>query len=274
MTTTAQRATWAAPLQIASQDVRGRQFTLCLTIRGQSVVRKYYSGQPWQLGTARYWSEIAINARAPLTYQLGRHLNEECAAAVLGGFGMPASLAMAAYEQVRQAGLLHPEARPSVTDLEDVLCRPLNVDGHVRRYRFPHQRAKRLASVLAHLRQGPAPQDPLALREWLLHVPGVGPKTASWIVRNHLGSDSVAIVDVHLVRAGLAAGVFDPGWRLPRDYEVFEQAFLQWAEHSEVSAALLDATIWGALASAGELACDILGVTKLGQQPMPVWPCG
>jgi len=66
----------------------------------------------------------------------------------------------------------------------------------------------------------------------------------------------------------------DPRWRLPRDYDLFEQAFLQWAEHSEVSAALLDATIWGALASAGELACDILGVTKLGQQPMPVWPCG
>lgn len=34
----------------------------------------------------------------------------------------------------------------------------------------------------------------------------IGPKTASWIVRNYRKSDCVAIIDIHIHRAGLLAG--------------------------------------------------------------------
>ena len=49
------------------------------------------------------------------------------------------------------------------------------------------------------------PQEPLSLREFLLQLHGIGYKTASWIVRNFTGSDDVAIVDIHLRRAGVIA---------------------------------------------------------------------
>ena len=48
--------------------------------------------------------------------------------------------------------------------------------------------------------------SPVALRDWLLAIPGIGPKTASWIVRNRTGSSAVAIIDVHILRAGTSAG--------------------------------------------------------------------
>ncbi|WP_396327788.1 8-oxoguanine DNA glycosylase [Jatrophihabitans lederbergiae] len=185
---------------------------------------------------------------------------------------MPASTSAAAFRRVRDTGLLRGPERVDSREraLLHALQAPLWVDGSLRRYRFPKQRAHRLAAALDFLEAGVAPRDPLQLRDWLLDVPGVGPKTASWVVRNHLSSDEVAIIDVHIRRAGLAAGIFDARWRLPRDYGLFEDAFLGWARHGRVSPALLDACIWGVLAAAGRAATDILG-TAVG--PLrPVWP--
>ena len=45
------------------------------------------------------------------------------------------------------------------------------------------------------------PKDDVVLRDALTAIPGVGLKTASWAVRNHRASDSVAVLDVHIVRA-------------------------------------------------------------------------
>ena len=81
-------------------------------------------------------------------------------------------------------------------------------------------------------------------------APGLGPKTASWVVRNHYGSDDVAVLDVHVIRAGVAAGVFDPAWTPGRHYRRMEQLFLAWADQDDVSAADLDAVIWAEQAAA------------------------
>ncbi|MDZ3993341.1 hypothetical protein PspTeo4_24872 [Pseudomonas sp. Teo4] len=48
-----------------------------------------------------------------------------------------------------------------------------------------------------------------ALRDWLLELPGIGYKTASWVARNWLDADDVAILDIHILRAG-AWQVFSP----------------------------------------------------------------
>lgn len=124
---------------------------------------------------------------------------------------------------------------------------PFVIFGRARaiRYRFAAQRAMRLSEATAYfLSQGPPPRAALDLREWLLGIPGVGLKTASWIVRNQLGSDEVAIVDVHLWRAGVRAGIFPDNWRLPRDYCRFERAFLLFARVGGVPPSGLDALIW------------------------------
>jgi thermostable 8-oxoguanine DNA glycosylase len=95
-------------------------------------------------------------------------------------------------------------------------------------------------------------------------LPGVGPKTASWIVRNHLGSDAVAIIDVHLLRAGVIAGVFDPRWSASRDYFLLEDLFLAWADHGGVSAAALDAVVWADMSRLGRDVHTALGVPQDG----------
>jgi thermostable 8-oxoguanine DNA glycosylase len=75
-------------------------------------------------------------------------------------------------------------------------------------------------------------------------IPGIGPKTASWIVRNWTGTDEVAILDVHVIRAGQLIGLFPKHIRLPRDYSALEARFLEFSHALKVRASLLDAIIW------------------------------
>jgi len=206
---------------------------------------RFYWGHPHELGTAAYWMAQTRLAPPPGHYALGDTLAEEIAACLLGGHGIPADIGLAAYRILRDAGLLAPPAR-TVEDYHELLATPIAVIGRPRavRYRFARQRAERLAGALAILERSAPPTEPLALRGWLTELPGIGPKTASWIVRNHCASNEVAIIDIHVHRAGVAAGFFSRSWRLPRDYGSFEQAFRAVAALADVSAAALDACIW------------------------------
>lgn len=215
-------------------------------------------GRPWELGTAAFWVHQASEfAAAGSGHMLGRTLREEIAVCMLGGYGVPGPVGNAAFLALREAGVF---AEPldenlAAERMAKVLEQPLNVaPGRSVRYRFHRQRPRRLAAALAQLTSWESAIDDLtdlALRDNLVRLPGVGPKTASWIVRNHRGSDAVAIIDIHIHRAGLAAGAFCPNWILPRDYHRFEDAFLTWAHNGLVSAADMDAAIWQLLSSLG-----------------------
>jgi thermostable 8-oxoguanine DNA glycosylase len=130
------------------------------------------------------------------------------------------------------------------------------------RYRFAAQRAARVSAALAILSADSAPEDPLALREFLLAFPGVGPKTASWVVRNWTGCDGIAIIDIHVQRAGIGAGFFSPGWRLPRDYDLFERAFCEVAHIGGVATAALDACVWEQMQALGRAQTVLLGTSS------------
>lgn len=220
---------------------------------------RFYWGQAHELGTAAYWSEQTRLRGTPVSYALGGTLAEEIAACLLGGHGIPANVGLAAYRTIRDAGLL--SSPVSAAELEAVLCEPLRVPGRDRpvRYRFARQRAKRLAESLSILEASEPPVEPLELRCWLMGLPGIGPKTASWIVRNRFACDQVAIVDVHIQRAGSAAGFFSSAWRLPRDYAIFEDAFCQVAAVADVSTSALDACIWDQMQRLGRAQRLLLG---------------
>ena len=252
-------------------ELRGELRTLTLQWRGERARRQYWSGREWQLGSASYWEEITRSARKPTHYHLGGTLAEEIGACLLGGYGIPFELGNAAFKRLQAERVF---AEPGWTEeaVERLLTQPLLLGGVTRRYRFPRQKARRLVGAMTALRRQTPPTEPLALRDWLVGLPGVGLKTASWVVWNHTGTNDVAIIDIHIVRAGTAAGVFDRGWRLPRDYGMFEQAFVQWSRQSALPASLLDACIWGALSNADLDARDILGTATLSQLPEPVWP--
>lgn len=213
-------------------------------------------GEAWQLGTAAFWVQQALEfPGGEGRHRLGRTLREEVAVCMLGGYGVAGPIGNAAFISLRDAGLLHSDLdeRTVSARMTDVLAKPLEM-GHGRkvRYRFHQQRPRRLAAALVGMTAWEDEVDDLTdieLRDQLLELPGVGQKTASWVVRNYRDSDAVAIIDIHVRTAGVNAGVFCSDWTLPRHYARFEDAFLAWAAHGHVSAADLDAAIWRLLSS-------------------------
>jgi thermostable 8-oxoguanine DNA glycosylase len=196
--------------------------------------------------TPAFWAERAWSwgrDGSLQNYTLGRSLREEVAACVLGGYGMPAELGLAAYDRLRESGLLTGEAQ--FVDIERALSSPFDLRGRSVRYRFARQKARLLTVALRDLAAlEPFPECDRAFRNRLLVLPGVGLKTASWIARNWRGSDAVAILDVHICRACELAGVFPVGSRPERHYLDLESRFLDFAIALGVRASILDNLIW------------------------------
>lgn len=226
-----------------------------ITVRLGDVSRTFTWGLSGHLASAAFW--VARTKTMPVgegNHNLAGTLAGEVVACILGGWGVKAEVGLAAFEELERSSLVRTDPPPEPAEVEELLRRPLAVPGMGGsvRYRFPSQRARRVAAALQHLSEadGP-PDDPGPLRSWLQEVPGVGPKTAAWIVRNRAGVEDVAIIDVHVRRAGIAAGFFDPDWRLPGDYDLFEGAFLVVARLGGVSGSMLDACIWQTLHQLG-----------------------
>ncbi len=223
------------------------------------VMRGVRWGRADDLGTAAFWytqarwAALRSDAITDGSHALGRTLEEEVAACILGGYGIPATVGLVAYEALRDSQLLTRRRATADSDLTSalhaVLARPLNVNGRQVRYRFASQRARALSESLRILARERVPHDvsDVEMRDWLLRLPGVGLKTASWITRNVRSSNAVAILDVHIVRAGRAIGVFRSADDPARHYRAMEQRFLTFAEQLGVAASTLDAVMWRAL---------------------------
>jgi N-glycosylase/DNA lyase len=229
-------------------------------------VLRFWWGEPHHLGTSAYWVDQAKRRPPPLQNRANRGLPDEVAACLLGGHGIRAAVGRSAFERVRAAGLVTTEPPPSADSIEHCLREPLDVPGFQTplRYRFPKQRAQWVAASLERLAGKEPPSEPLALREWLMELPGVGPKTASWIVRNQFTRAEVAIIDVHVYRAGRSAGFFPPSWRLPVDYAKFEAAFCAVARVGNVTPAALDSCVWDQLQYLGRAGRLVLGSDAFG----------
>lgn len=202
-------------------------------------------GQAHQIGAAAYWTYLTRCVAPSTSHSLGSDLRTELVACMLGGYGIPAEVGLAAFRRLQSRGVLEGVA-PSSAQLEALLDKPLKVGAKGVVYRFWRQRASRIAHALAAFDRGSFSEvsDPRDLRDHLIALPGVGPKTASWVVRNQTGSSDVAIIDIHITRAGLAAGFFSPRWGLPHDYLRFERAFIGVAMLGGVRAADMDACMW------------------------------
>lgn len=200
-----------------------------------------------QLFTPAYWvSQLWMLSDDPiaLSYKLGTTLKEETAACMLGGHGITAEMCLAAYDALRERGLL---ARPLVTKEEVAAALKVNLSFGNRtfRYRFPNKKAEYLAPALNALTNEAPPEDNHGLfRNWFLRFAGVGLKTASWITRNWLNSASVAILDIHVVRCGRLCGLFRRDHDPAKHYRQMESLFLDFAHRIRADAAKLDVLMW------------------------------
>lgn len=199
-----------------------------------------------EIGTAAYWIEQARQLPASANFCDGNSLLDEVVFCLLGGHGITAEMGHAAFSRLKELGLISTDPLPSKECIEDALLRPLALFNSNRlvRYRFPRKKSQLVHGALDRLGKTVVPNGDIPLRDFLLEIPGIGPKTGSWIVRNYLGSDSVAIIDIHIQRAGISAGFFDEAWKLPKHYFKFEKAFVAYAKIGDVRASVLDACIW------------------------------
>lgn len=230
-----------------------------------SPVEKVMSGVYWGdytfVFTPAYWKTLAwmdetANASS---YQLGETLTEEITACLLGGYGIPAEVGLAAFHQVRNCGVLESNYLPTANEIYEVLSMPLDLRNKKVRYRFAKQKAHYLSSALKKLSESNAPaSNHRAFRQWLLEFDGIGYKTASWITRNWLHSDEVAIIDIHIHRAGNLIGLYSAADSPSKNYLSMEDRFLNFAQKINVKASQLDALIWRQMKNAGNMALRLL----------------
>jgi thermostable 8-oxoguanine DNA glycosylase len=192
----------------------------------------YWCGQVWQHTELGTYSDL----------RLGRSLAEEVSACLLGGYGMPAELALAAYARLRRAGMLH--RTPKADEIETALLEPFENHGRLRKYRCPRQKALYLSACLERLTSFSEPEDDLLFRDRLAELPGIGLKTASWVVRNRRPSSPVAVIDVHILRAGRYLGIFPDSFEPQRNYRELENRFVSFAEAIGVATTTLDSVMW------------------------------
>jgi N-glycosylase/DNA lyase len=248
-------------MQTVSAILEGKMNNLVLPGSESSVLPGVKWGHHYAAFSPAFWATLAWLDETQRTYQcfrLGNTLQEEVAACLLGGHGISADTGLAAFYRVRDCGLLS-EGAPSERALYESLSIPLLVNGRKVRYRFAKQRSKYLSAALKQLQDKEPPiDDDLAFRKWLLQLTGIGPKTASWITRNWLESDRVAIIDIHIHRAGLLMGLYGPGETPDKHYFKMENKFLAFANGIGVKASILDALIWRQMKDAGGLVFNLI----------------
>lgn len=209
---------------------------------------------------AQLWYATNRNQNAYLNYSTGTSLHDEVTACLLGGHGVSSEMAQAAFCQLRDRGLLQLGEFRSVSAIERALRTPMRLQGrtHEIRYRFPHKKSAFIAAALHRLDTETPPATGAAFRDWLRTFDGIGWKTASWITRNWTHSNAVAVIDIHVFRAGVIAGIFGGSEStIAVRYPSLEEAFLKFAAALGEEARRLDVLIWRTMKDSEKLGLSI-----------------
>lgn len=218
--------------------------------------------EPWWAEV--WWRYSADYSAESAAERLGEErLRRELVFCLLGGHGVKFELARSATEVVTALDPFAPQwttARLRAAlrrELERPQFHPRRLDGLLRRYRFPARKAWLLADAANWVFTAGSIQAGLEARTnegerrvWLCTCPGVGLKTASWLLRNCGWARELAILDVHLLSAMREVGLLGEN-RLPRDYEAIERTYLHWAAELGACPAALDLFLWDVQRSRG-----------------------
>lgn len=249
-------------MQVFTYCLGNEVFQATLPSASATIVPGVLWGSPESLFTPAYWlSQYVmreVTGSTGVRHRLGKTFAEEVAACLLGGHGLPAQVGNAAFERLRDSGLIAALCDDAET-LEATLRKPLEIRGRRVTYRFWRQKANYLAKTFKALRHLRLPfEQPRRLRDTLMALPGIGPKTASWIVRNWTGSDDVAILDIHIVRAGTIMGLYSTQQRVEKDYLAMEERFVSLARSMGIPTSDLDALIWNLMRSTPRLVSRVM----------------
>ncbi len=214
-----------------------------------------------KLYTPAYWKIQYLlhhkNDRFTINYRLGKDILEEVVACLLGGFGLKAEIGLAAFSRLKNNSQIREGEQFSSILLS--LSDSFTINGKQLHYRFPKQKAKFIAEFLsrADLQNVPLHND-IAFRRWLLSINGIGPKTASWITRNFMDSENVAIIDIHIFRAGILAGLFSQHHDIQKDYFKLEEIFIRFCKALNVQPSKMDALMWLQMKESNRIALNAI----------------
>lgn len=217
-------------------------------------------GNYCQLFTPAFWKYLYVNHRIDDTmsnHRLGNSILEEVVACLLGGYGMPSEIGILAFERLKNECLIEPGINYEL--IHKALSVPLQIStGSFKMYRFYNQKSKFIYNFLNRNDLEDIPYyDDFALRNWLLTVKGIGLKTASWITRNWLKSENVAILDIHILRAGKMTGFFKH-MDATRHYYTLEKDFIDFCVALDARPSDMDALIWNYMKKTNILALRLL----------------
>ena len=204
-------------------------------------------GNYGELFTPAYWKVQYLmyseNEKFDINYRLGDNILEEVVACLLGGFGLKSEIGLAAFHRLKtrrqiKEAITHEEILTSLKE-------PFVTNEKSVHYRFPNQKAKYITEFLNRndLKLIPLDND-IELRDWLLSINVIGPKTAAWVTRNYLNSENVAIIDIHIYSACLIMGLYSEYYDIQKDYVKLEKIFLQFCCELDVQPSKMDALIW------------------------------
>jgi N-glycosylase/DNA lyase len=204
-------------------------------------------GNYTQLYTPAFWklqyllSNYSNNFNS---HRLASTIQEEIVMCILGGYGIPSEMGIIAFNRLKQNGNI--KYGVSFELIYNNLASPFCLsNGKSCYYRFYNQKSKYIHRFLNRNDINNIPvNDDMDLRSWLLTVDGIGLKTASWITRNWLKSNNVAILDIHLLRAGKLAGFFEFKSISSFNYLSLEKKYLEFCNALQVQASNMDAIIW------------------------------
>lgn len=178
---------------------------------------------------------------------------------------VPYPTAQAAAVRLESSGLLlEKPTAPAALEraIGELLRLPFEIDGAMRRYRFPDSRALQLASSIFEVRRYSdglgnllnSFDDVELTRGWFVkHAPGLGPKQASMFLRNVGVSYDLAVLDRHVINYMMIVGLTaDPTpVRRMADYRRDETILRDHAADFGLPVGLLDWAVWIVMRVAG-----------------------
>lgn len=218
-------------------------------------------GNYCQLYTPAFWKYMYMFSNLPSqenSHRLGSNAIEEVVACLLGGYGIPSEMGLMAFERLKKESLIRPGV--SFEKIEKALSTPFLCEGgKAKKYRFYNQKSKYIYKFLQRedLHSIDIDND-ITFRNWLLTIDGIGPKTASWVTRNWLQSENVAILDIHILRAGKIAGFFSHTSDVSKNYFILEGYYIAFCKALEVLPSNMDAIIWNYMKKSNRLALRVI----------------
>lgn len=212
-----------------------------------------------QLYTPAFWKLqyfLSDLSSHDTSHKLASNIIEEIVMCILGGYGIPSEMGIIAFNRLKEREIIN--NRVSFHDIYDALSSPFELESDKQvTYRFYNQKSRYIHKFLTRNDLDSIPEhNDLLLRNWLLSVDGVGLKTASWVTRNWLHSNNVAILDIHLLRAGKLTGFFES--EILSDYLKLERQYLDFCSAISVKASDMDAIIWSFMKKNTKLAIKTL----------------